>query len=70
MALLKDRYGKNVNYDDLILIDGKKMILREAVDINMIQIMKFQGYLGLLESEIELVLPYEEAKEKYPEIYL
>ena len=70
MALLKDKNGTDVDYDDLIKIDGQTVILREAIDIPMIEIMKFQGYLHLLESEIELVLPYQEAMEKFPELYI
>ena len=46
------------------------MILREAIDITMIEIMKFQGYLHLLECEIELIAMYEEAIDKYPELYI
>lgn len=70
MALLKDKNGTDVDYDDLIKIDGEIVILKEAMDIPMIDIMKFQGYLHLLESEIELVLPYQEAMEKFPELYI
>lgn len=70
MALLKDKNGTDVDYDDLIKIDGEIVILKEAMDIPMIDIMKFQGYLHLLESEIELFMPYKEAMEKYPELYI
>ena len=70
MSLLKDKHGLGVDYNDLIKIEGKIMILREAIDIPMIEIMKYQGYLHLLECEIELFATYEEAIEKYPELYI
>ena len=70
MSLLKDKHGQVVDYNDLIKIDGDIMILREAIDIPMIEIMKYQGYLHLFESEIELFAPYDEAIQDYPEIYL
>lgn len=72
MALMKDKYGRDVEYDDLIKIDGveNEMVLREAIDIHMIEIMKFQGYLHFFESEIELVDKYDEAIKKFPELYL
>lgn len=70
MSLLKDKNGKSVNYGDIILIDNKKRVLNENKEIEMIKMMKFQGYLHLFESEIELVLPYNEAMDKYPELYI
>lgn len=70
MSLLKDKHGQVVDYNDLIKIDGDIMILREAIDIPMIEIMKFQGYLHLLECEIALIATYDEAIEKLPELYI
>ncbi len=70
MALMKDKLGQDIEYNDLIKIDGDKMVLREAIDMPMIEIMKFQGYLYLFESEIELVDQYDEAIKKFPELYL
>ena len=70
MSLLKDKNGKSFNYGDIILIDNEKRVLNENEEIEMIKMMRFQGYLHLFEREIELFLPYNEAIDKYPELYI
>lgn len=70
MALLKDKSGNAVKYHDLIKINNEIVILREAIDISMIEMMKYQGYINLFESEIELFKKYERAIDEYPELYI
>lgn len=67
---MKDKCGQDVEYNDLIIINGNTMILKDAIDIPMIEMMKFQGYLHLFESEIELFCPYPESIENFPELYI
>jgi len=70
IALLKDKNGKDVEYDDLVKINEEKTVLRQAIDIPMIDMMKHQGYLHLFECEIELIAPHDEAIDTFPELYI
>lgn len=68
--LLKDKFGIEVNYMDLIKLNEQVFVLSENSEIHMIEMMKFQGYLHLLESELELILPFEQAIQNFPELYI
>lgn len=70
LYLLQDKHGKVIHYGDLAKLDSEEFILFENQEINLIELMKYQGYLHLLESEIELLMTYEEAIKKYPELYI
>jgi len=51
------------------MLDITNKILMTS-NAHMIEMMKFKGYLHLLENEIELILPHDEAVEKFPELYI
>ena len=70
MELLKDKNGKSINYNDLVMLNGQKYVLNKNEEVEIIKMMKYQGYLHLLESEIELVDSYKYASKKFPELYI
>jgi len=60
MSLLKDKNGQDINYGDRVELNGKKYALIQNKDIEMIKQMKYQGYLHLLQCEIELIDAYKD----------